>query len=249
LDFGLPQLDEHIPFNLGLNSPDMDMFLEPICSIADSLQEREQPPSTNGAFADIEQSKASWPLRDDFVQDHLHPEVQMQNDHPKSSPEHHQMAVDVVSGVSPTPQAVGLSRAMTPTSAPDLAPRKRIAGRDLRRLETDNTKIELSNNHDGFSIDCSKQRRRPNQRRLIPKPSSPQNSKTIPSPQSSKSTPDSARTDQSFASTATQVTSPGSAITTPSTAAKSPASPFSPPENNLVCRECGQVFRTPGYQK
>jgi hypothetical protein len=249
LDLDLQQLDDYIPFSLGLDSPEMETFPGTICSITDNLHQREHKSSSNGMFADIEQGKASWPLSDDLAQDHVYPEEQMQIDHSESSPEHRQMVVDVVTSISPTTRPVGQSRAITPASAPNLAPRKRVAGFDLRPLETDNAKTRPFNNQNGINNDGSKQGRRPNQRTLMPKSSSPRNVKATASPQSSKSTPDSARTDSSFASTATYAASLGSAISTPSIGTKSPANSFNPSESNLTCRDCGKTFQTPGQQK
>jgi hypothetical protein len=245
LDLDLQQLDDYIPFSLELDSPEMETFPRTTCSITDDLHQREQTSSSNGVFADIEQGKASWPLSDDLAQDHAYPEEQMQIDHSESSPEHRQMAVDVVTSISPTTRPVGQSRAFTPASAPNLTPRKRVAGFDLRPLETDNAKTRPFNNQNGINNDGSKQRR-PNQRTLMPKSSSPRNVKATASLQSSKSTPDSARTDLSFASTATHAASPGSAITTPSIGTESPANSFSPSDSNLTCRDCGKTFQTLG---
>ena len=211
---------------------------------------RQPTPDGNRTFIDTAQGEAILPLSHDLAQAHPDDEMEMQIDHPKSPSIQRETIFDVVSSDSSNPRAEDTVPVFVPASTPDLAPRKRVAGRDLSRLETSNSEAESLDNRDRTNIDRSRQRRRHHQRALLPKTSSPRSANVTASPQSSKSTPDSARTDLSFASTATHVPSPGSSvITTPSIDADSPATPFTPSDNKLICRDCGQVFSTPGQQK
>jgi hypothetical protein len=224
----------------------------PTFAVADELYMRQPTPESNRMSMDTQQAEAASPLSNDMAQAHVYAEVHMQIDHQNSPRRHGRVAVDMISSDSPHPPTVNPIHAFIPAPTRNLIPRRRVAGRDLRPLETDNTKGEASKPQNHINIDRSKQRRRPNQRPLLPKSPPLQNPKNASSPQSSKSTPDSARTDSSFASasTATQATSPGSSvITTPSHGTGSPATPFTPSDQQLVCRDCGKTFQTPSGQK
>jgi hypothetical protein len=239
-----------IPLPLRSGTSDMEMHSTETSTNADELHMREPTPNWNRTSIDVGQRANAWPLRD--TKNQLDLEIQRQIDETEGTPEHDKMEVDAISTFSPTPRAAGPSRAFSPPLVSNLAPRRRVAVLDLHPLETDNGKAERDNDQSKGRDSNLNQRRRQKQRTLMPKSSSPQNSKTTSSPQSSKSTPDSAKTKLSFASTATNAThttSPGSAITTPSMATESPASSWSPQENNLECQTCGQLFSTAGRQK
>ncbi|CAN9104762.1 unnamed protein product [Alternaria alternata] len=239
-----------IPLPLRSGTSDMEMQSTETSTNADELHMREPTPNWNRTSIDVGQRANAWPLRD--TKNQLDLEIQRQIGETEGTPEHDKMEVDAISTFSPTPRAAGPSRAFSPPLVSNLAPRRRVAVLDLHPLETDNRKAERDNDQSKGRDSNLNQRRRQKQRTLMPKSSSPQNSKTTSSPQSSKSTPDSAKTKLSFASTATNAThatSPGSAITTPSMATESPASSWSPQENSLECQTCGQLFSTAGRQK
>jgi hypothetical protein len=249
-DLDLKQVPDYNPVSLRPETSDMGIQTGTTSSDANRVRMRESTPDSITMNVDTEQGEAAWPLSNEDISYHPNQEVQMDIEQAKSTPEHDKMEVDAVSTFSPIPRAAGPSRALSPPLVSNLAPRKRVAVLDLPPLETDNGKAERSNDQSKGRDSHLNQRRRPNQRTLMPKSSSPRDLKTLPSPQSSKSTPDSARTDSSFASTATHVTLPGSAITTPSSAEiRSPANASSPGENYLTCRDCGKTFQTPGQQK
>ena len=238
------------PLPLRSGTSDMETRSTATSANADEVHTQEPTPNSNRISIDVGQRANARPLRD--TDNQLDVEIQIQIDKTEGTPEHDKMEVDAISTFSPTPRAAGPSRAFSPPIVSNLAPRKRVAVLDLHPLETDNGKAERSNDQSKGRDSNLNHRRRQKQRTLMPKPSSPQNSKPTSSPQSSKSTPDSAKTKLSFASTATNAThamSPGSAITTPSMATESPTSSWSPQENNLKCQTCGQLFSTAGRQK
>lgn len=250
----MPQIDKRITFDIDLATSDTEML--PAGTSSDSCELRSPEPIygsiDNEMSTDIDQEEASWPLANNhhLAQDLPHPEGQAHIRNLKNPPKHSKVAVDMTSDDFQHTRLADPVHAFVPASTPNLAPCKRIAGLDLHPLNTANASIEPSEDHDNRRTTLLNQRRRPNQRTLMPKSSSPRDLQIPPSPQSSKSTPDSARTDLSFASTVTSVTLPGSAITTPSSAEiRSPANASSPGENYLTCRDCGKTFQTPGQQK
>ena len=249
-DTGVRQINNHL-------SSSFDMAIieeEPLPRIASehvvAIHQQEPAADSNEISIDIERG-AVLPPGNDFEQSEPYDDMPMQIDSPESSHHHSgSNAADVIIGDSKHPQAVDSTPTFKPASALNSAPRRRVADRDLHPLEIDNTIATPFNNEDRILIDRSRQGRRPHQRALVPKTSPVQSPKTTSTLISSKSTPDSARTDLSFASTATQATLSGSsAIATPSLAVESPVTPYTPSESQLVCRDCGQVFNTPGQQK
>jgi len=243
-DTGVQRLGDYVTFDFDLPLPETELF------DLNRLDMRQSTPDGNRTYIDTTQEEATSPLSRDLAQALPDEEMEMQIDHPRGPSIQRETIFDVVSSDSPNTRAEDPVSVFVPASTPDLAPRKRVAGRDLSRLETNNSEAESFDNRERTNIDRSRQRRRHHQRALMPKTSSPRSANVTASPQSSKSTPGSARTDLSFASTATHIPSPGSSvITTPSTGADSPATPFTPSDNKLICRDCGQVFSTPGQQK
>jgi len=211
---------------------------------------RQPTPGSDRMSIDTESRDAASPLIDDQERPDPNEEMNMQVYYPESSHQQDRVATDVVSNDSRQLQAGSSNHAFDSASARDSTPRKRAAGLDLRPLKIDNASVESPTNHNRISVDRLRQRRRSTHRTLVPKSSPVQNLKNASSPHSNKSTPDSAKTDLSFASTATQATLSGSsATTTPLLAVESPDSPYTPSEDQLICRDCGQVFNTPGQQK
>ena len=207
-----------------------------------AVHQQKPAAGSNEISIDVEREAVS-PRSNDFEQSEPYDDMSMQIDHPDNSHHPGSNAADVIISDSQHPQAVNFAPTYNPASSLNSSPYRRSADRNLHPLETDNTMA-------ASFIDPSIQRRRPSQRTLVPKSSPVENLKNTSSPNSSKSTPDSAKTDLSFASTATQATLSGSsAITTPLLAAESPASPYTPSGDQLICRECGQLFNTPGQQK
>ena len=237
-------LGDHVTFDFDLPLPETEM------ADPNELNMRHPTPDGNKTLINTIQGDVTSPLSRDLAQAHPDDEMEMQIDSARSPSINREPVFDAVSSYSPNPQAEDPVPEFVLASTPNLAPRKREAGRELSRLEINSAKTEPFDNHDRTNTDRSRQRRRHHQRALMPKTSSQRTANVTASPQSSKSTPDSARTYLSFASTATQVPSPGStAITTPSIGADSPATPFTPSDNKPICRDCGQVFNTPGQQK
>lgn len=211
---------------------------------------RQPTPQSDSMLVDTEQSNAASPLINDHERHDSDVKMNIQIDQPESSHHHGRVATHEVPSDSRHPQAAEPVHAFDPAFSHKSAPRRRAAGPALRPLDTENTDAESASSYNCMPKDRSRQRRRPNPRTLAPKSSPLGTSKTAPSPQSSRSTPDSARTELSFASKATHSTSPNSSIITiQSLGAESPATPFTPSDNKLTCRDCGQVFNTPGQQK
>ena len=244
------QANENTSFDFGFPIPEMEM--QPRVTFPDVVEilMRQPTPDSDGMFIDTEQGDAASPLITNHKRYDSDEAMNVQIDQPEGSHHHGRVTTDEISSDSRHPRAAGPVHTFDTAFSQKSTPHRRAAGSTLRPLDTENTDAESASSYNRMPKDRSRQRRRPNPRTLAPKSSPLGTSNTVSSPQSSRSTPDSARTELSFASKATHSTSPNSSIiTTQSFGAESPTTPFISSDNKLICRDCGQVFNTPGQQK